>query len=59
MAGLVIAAVAVREGVEAWRGEGCCAPARSDAADDDCGCAESCCAQPTGPVVEISARPKP
>jgi len=26
IAGLVIAAVAVREGVEAWRGEGCCAP---------------------------------
>jgi divalent metal cation (Fe/Co/Zn/Cd) transporter len=26
-AGLVIAAVAVREGVQAWRGEGCCAPA--------------------------------
>ncbi|MGH2963338.1 MAG: cation diffusion facilitator family transporter [Solirubrobacterales bacterium] len=25
-AALVIAAVAVREGVEAWRGEGCCAP---------------------------------
>jgi divalent metal cation (Fe/Co/Zn/Cd) transporter len=27
VAGLVIAAVAVREGVEAWRGEACCAPA--------------------------------
>jgi divalent metal cation (Fe/Co/Zn/Cd) transporter len=26
VAGLVIAAVAVREGVEAWRGEGCCGP---------------------------------
>jgi divalent metal cation (Fe/Co/Zn/Cd) transporter len=23
---LIIAAVALREGVEAWRGEGCCAP---------------------------------
>jgi divalent metal cation (Fe/Co/Zn/Cd) transporter len=31
-AGLVIAVVAVREGVESWRGEGCCAPA----ADADC-----------------------
>jgi divalent metal cation (Fe/Co/Zn/Cd) transporter len=29
-AGLVIAAVAVREGVESWRGEGCCAPAAED-----------------------------
>ena len=28
VAGLVIAAVALREGMEAWRGEGCCAPAR-------------------------------
>lgn len=27
VAGLVIAAVAVKEGREAWRGEGCCAPA--------------------------------
>ena len=26
VAGLIIAAVAVREGVQAWRGEGCCAP---------------------------------
>ena len=30
VAGLVIAAVAVLEGVEAWRGEGCCAPAGRD-----------------------------
>jgi divalent metal cation (Fe/Co/Zn/Cd) transporter len=29
-AGLVIAAVAVREGVESWRGEGCCAPTADD-----------------------------
>ena len=26
IAGLIIAAVAAREGIEAWRGEGCCAP---------------------------------
>ena len=26
IAGLVIAAVALREGIEAWRGEGCCTP---------------------------------
>lgn len=26
IAGLIIAGVAVREGVEAWRGEGCCSP---------------------------------
>jgi divalent metal cation (Fe/Co/Zn/Cd) transporter len=40
IAGLVIAAVAVREGVEAWRGEGCCTPNRpgEDLAGDGCGC---------------------
>ncbi|WP_350279052.1 cation transporter [Kribbella sp. HUAS MG21] len=26
IAGLIIAAVAVREGIEAWRGDGCCSP---------------------------------
>lgn len=38
LAGLVIAAVALREGVEAWRGEGCCHPmlhAGTDFADPD------------------------
>jgi len=52
LAGLVIAAVAAKEGREAWRGEGCCAPAsHDDAADragDGCGCGtdctEACCA---------------
>jgi divalent metal cation (Fe/Co/Zn/Cd) transporter len=46
IAGLVIAAVAVREGVEAWRGEGCCAPAypggHADDAADGCGCGDGC-----------------
>jgi hypothetical protein len=46
VAGLVIAAVAVKEGLEAWRGEGCCAPGRSGEAFDDarsrCGCADGC-----------------
>ena len=49
LAGLVIAAVAVKEGREAWRGEGCCAPGhagRADAAEPDgCGddCGDGCC----------------
>jgi divalent metal cation (Fe/Co/Zn/Cd) transporter len=35
--GLLIAAVAVREGVDAWRGEGCCVSGPLPAAcDDDC-----------------------
>lgn len=41
IAGLVIAAVAVREGIEAWRGEGCCVPT-SLAAGDDTGGDKSC-----------------
>jgi divalent metal cation (Fe/Co/Zn/Cd) transporter len=51
MAALVIAAIAVKEGREAWRGDGCCAPTGlstlsadtklSDDADA-CGCASGC-----------------
>ena len=36
-AALVIAAVALREGVQAWRGEGCCSP-------QACGCGSPACA---------------
>ncbi len=45
LAGLVIAAVAVKEGREAWRGEGCCGPigAGHADADDDDGCTDGCC----------------
>ncbi|MCA0143830.1 cation transporter [Blastococcus sp. LR1] len=53
IAALVIAAVAVKEGREAWRGDSCCSPAaalRPDraAGDDDCGCSPGCdcCAVP-------------
>jgi divalent metal cation (Fe/Co/Zn/Cd) transporter len=45
VAGLVIAAVAVREGVQAWRGDGCCAPAKVQVASakaDGC-CDDACC----------------
>lgn len=51
VAGLVIAAVAVREGRAAWRGEGCCPPittTRSAGSDAGCncgpGCTDACCA---------------
>ena len=50
LAGLVIAAVAVKEGRGAWRGEGCCGPIASGSADDavdhdGCGCTSpGCCA---------------
>jgi divalent metal cation (Fe/Co/Zn/Cd) transporter len=53
IAGLVIAAVAVREGCEAWRGDGCCAPTGTEHRDQhddagacrcgDSGCADDCC----------------
>jgi divalent metal cation (Fe/Co/Zn/Cd) transporter len=49
IAGLIIAAVAIREGLEAWRGEGCaCGPTPTgelalEATADD-GCADDCCA---------------
>ena len=44
--GLLIAAVAVREGAEAWRGEGCCVSSPFDGAGfaDDC-CADDSCAE--------------
>lgn len=48
VAALVIAALAVREGIEALRGDTCCTPvavllAAPDAAvDDSCGCADGC-----------------
>ena len=48
--GLVIAGVAAREGVQAWRGQGCCAPISTTTVreNDDCacgpGCTDACCA---------------
>ena len=51
VAGLVVAAVAAREAVQAWRGEGCCAPGAHAGHEDvdapagttDGGCADGCC----------------
>lgn len=38
IAGLIIAAVAAREGLEAWKGDGCCSPLGEveEACDNDC-----------------------
>jgi hypothetical protein len=47
VAGLAIAGVAVREGLEAWRGENCCdVPGLGVVAECECGpgCTDSCCA---------------
>ena len=46
IAGLIIAAVAVKEGREAWRGEGCCGAIGSSHAlgdADGCGCSDGGC----------------
>ena len=42
-AALVIAALAVREGLEAWNGESCCIPTAPGDGDGDA-CREDCCA---------------
>lgn len=42
VAGLVIAAIAFKEGRDAWRGEGCCGPAVAVAGADHCGESDGC-----------------
>ena len=42
VAALVIAAVAVKEGRDAWRGDACCVPL--EASDDGEPCTGDCCA---------------
>jgi divalent metal cation (Fe/Co/Zn/Cd) transporter len=43
--GLLIAGVAVKEGLEAWRGEGCCVSSPLDGVGfDDDACSDDCCA---------------
>jgi divalent metal cation (Fe/Co/Zn/Cd) transporter len=45
LVGLLIAGVAVKEGLEAWRGEGCCVSSPLDGAGfAEDGCADDCCA---------------
>jgi divalent metal cation (Fe/Co/Zn/Cd) transporter len=41
--GLLIVAVAVSEGAEAWRGEGCCAGSPLDGAGFADACQDDCC----------------
>lgn len=40
IAALVIAGIAVKEGIDAWRGDVCCAPAVLEPASDGCGCCD-------------------
>jgi hypothetical protein len=63
IAGLVIAAIAVKEGREAWSGEGCCGPIVAAHAHDGegpdeggpgaGGCADGCCAPATSTTREL------
>lgn len=43
LAALVIAAIAVKEGVSAWRGDACCTPVGTLLGQDDEECADGCC----------------
>lgn len=49
VAALVIAGLAVREGVQAWRGDACCAPAAALVEPDGSGaCEADCCGEEAG-----------
>ncbi|WP_344474279.1 cation diffusion facilitator family transporter [Glycomyces algeriensis] len=48
LAALVIAGVAVKEGIEAWKGDNCCAPAAALVADRSGACDDGCCAPADG-----------
>ncbi|GIH27065.1 hypothetical protein Aph01nite_53750 [Acrocarpospora phusangensis] len=56
IAALVIAAMAVKEGRQAWRGEACCAPAVASAAEDGREPGSACCASPAGSLVTGDGR---
>jgi hypothetical protein len=68
IAALVIAAVAVKEGREAWKGDACCAPgaalhndtagAGTGGADDACGCSLGCtCCPPSDSTSPAAVTP--
>ncbi|GAA3627791.1 cation transporter [Microlunatus ginsengisoli] len=42
VAAMIIAAVAVKEGVDAWRGDACCAPGNAREISDHTGCSDDC-----------------
>lgn len=49
LVGLLIAAVAIKEGIEAWRGEGCCASSPLDGAGfAEESCEDECCLPASG-----------
>lgn len=55
LVGLVIAAVAIKEGREAWRGESCCGPVGTGGVDGEC--TDGCCSDPArGTPVQLTTR---
>jgi divalent metal cation (Fe/Co/Zn/Cd) transporter len=57
-AALVIAAIAVREGINAWKGDVCCAIPGAATADDDSGaCCEGCRSGTDGQPLTLGLRP--
>ncbi len=51
LVGLLIAGVAVKEGVEAWQGEGCCVSSPLDGVGfPDDACQDDCCALAAAPA---------
>lgn len=62
IAALVIAAVAVKEGLDAWKGDNCCPPLPANQLPDtgtavDVGCADDCCQSDLGnPAVRQKAQ---
>lgn len=63
VAGLVIAAVALKEGRDAWRGEGCCGPVAATTVDGQsvagaC-CGGSCCGDPAPSILVLGERIEP
>jgi len=59
IAGLMIAAVAVKEGREAWRGEGCCTPTaathgHSPVAETVATCDDGCCSNEGSALLQVS-----
>lgn len=65
IAALVIAGVAVKEGVEAWRGDTCCTPPSallagadldSTAVDDETACSDACCQPAVSHDVALTPR---
>ncbi|RYC05546.1 cation diffusion facilitator family transporter [Nocardioides zhouii] len=64
IAGLVIAAVAAKEGRDAWRGEGCCGPVGSAHPHHDdqrsCSCGDACgCGTPSNDLLTIASARRP